>query len=122
MTLATIGDYGLHYNNFHDFKEEHPDLAKELLENVEEGDWEADPLDYYVFPSDYADYQIQDGWYADLLDKDLADMDYNGAPSLYNYIDMDSLGEDLADNADLSCVYKFENNSIIETAYGWDAK
>lgn len=116
-------DYGWSYDNFEDFKEDHPDLAKELLDNVEAGEWQNEEIQYYPTPDEYADYEVCEGWYACLFDgKDLSTMDYNGAPSLYDYIDFDKLGQDLVDSGDETVTMQLSDNSIVETMYGWDLK
>lgn len=119
---ATTTDYGLIFDNFQDFAENFPDQAKELLEEVEEGDWQDDVIYYYASPDDYANYQVCEGWYAAILNCDLSVANYNGAPSLYNYIDFDELGQDLIDLADGTCVFATSKNEVIETGFGWEIK
>lgn len=119
---GTTTDYGLIFDNFQDFAEDFPNQAKELLDNVEEGDWQNDAIYYYASPDDYADYQVREGWYASIVNCDLAVVDYHGAPSLYDAIDFDELGQDLIDLADRTCVFATSKNEVIETGLGWKIK
>lgn len=49
-------DYCITYSNFEEFKEAHPTLAEELLNEVSEGEWQNDTLYYYETLSDLAKY------------------------------------------------------------------
>lgn len=116
-------DYGWVYDNFEDFKEDHPDLAKELLKHVEPGEWQDNDIEYYPTPDEYADYEVCEGWYTGLFDgKDLSTMDYNGAPSLYDYLDLNALGKALVENGDATTTFELSNGGIVETMYGWELK
>lgn len=112
-------EYGYAYDNFEDFKADHPDEAKELLANVKPGTWQDSDIYYYDDPASYADYNVREGWYGCLINKDLATMDYHGAPSLYDFIDFDKLGQALIDNGDPSTTFETGNGNVIETNYGW---
>lgn len=119
---ATRTEYDLTFDNFQDFAEGFPDQAKELLDNVEEGDWQNNEIHFYESPDDYADYQVREGWYASIVNCDLAVVDYYGAPSLYDAIDFDELGQNLIDLADRTCVFATSKNEVIETGFGWKIK
>ncbi|MCT7770188.1 MAG: hypothetical protein N4R51_05300 [Lactobacillus crispatus] len=110
------------FDNFEEFAEDHPQLAQELLRKVEKGDWQKNEINYYEDVSDFADYQICKGVYADILNRDLSDTDYCGKPSLYNYIDLDSLGSDLLHDYDKSRTFVTDEYEVIETKYGWTRK
>lgn len=110
------------FDNFEEFAEDQPQLAQELLEKVEKGDWQKHEINYYEDVSDFADYQICKGVYADILNRDLSDIDYCGKPSLYNYIDLDSLGSDLLHDYDKSRTFVTGDYEVIETKHGWTRK
>ena len=110
------------FDNFEEFAEDQPQLAQELLRKVEKGDWQKNEINYYEDVSDFADYQICKGVYADILNRDLSDTDYCGKPSLYNYIDLDSLGSDLLHDYDKSRTFVTGDYEVIETKYGWTRK
>lgn len=42
------------YHNFEDFKDAHPKLAEELLNEVSEGAWQKEELIWYSTLADYA--------------------------------------------------------------------
>lgn len=45
-------------------------------------------------------------------------MDYNGAPSLYDYLDLNALGKTLVENGDATTTFELSNGGIVETMYG----
>lgn len=71
-------DYCITYSNFEEFKEAHPTLAEELLNEVSEGEWQNDILYYYETLSDLAKYELEEGGYAAC---GLGDINVNGAPT-----------------------------------------
>jgi len=93
-----------------------PELAERLIDTVGEGDWQDYQLVCYEDSSEYAKYEVSDGWYAQLELNELSSFD--GAPNLYDYIDFDSLGEDLLNSADESMVVELDD-CIITTNYGF---
>ena len=109
------------FDNFEEFVEDQPQLAQELLRKVEKGDWQKNEINYYEDVSDFADYQISNGIYRDLLDKDLCLMDYHGMANLYDWLDLSGLGKDLA-RRNISIWFLTSNNGVIETDYGWNQK
>jgi hypothetical protein len=106
----------IEYENFKDMKNKNPELAEHLLDTVGEGDWQDYQLVCYEDSSEYAKYEVSDGWYAQLELNEWSS--FNGAPNLYDYIDFDSLGEDLLNSADESMVVELDD-CIITTNYGF---
>lgn len=97
----------IEYENFKDMKDNNPELADQLLNMVGQGDWQNYQLFCYEDSSEYAQYEVSEGWYSELGLNDCSE--FNGAPNLYDYIDFDSLGEDLLSNADESIVVEIDN-------------
>ena len=102
------------FNNLEELKVTYPELAKELLEMFQDGDWVFEEL--YVYPTleDYTRYELTDGWYADSV-KD----NYNGAPNPFDYIDLYALGDALSESWDDSINYLSEDNKVVATSHGW---
>lgn len=102
------------FKDLEDLKETYPELAKELLEMFQDGDWIFEQL--YVYPTleDYTKYELTDGWYADSF-KD----NYNGAPNPFDYIDLSALGDVLSGSWDDSINYLSEDNKVVATSHGW---
>ena len=78
-------------------------------------------LDFYLLFSldvvhQFAEHEVSEGWYFGLGLNDCSD--FNGAPNLYDYIDFDSLGEDLLNSVDESTVVEVDNH-VIATDYGF---
>ena len=88
--------------NYTDLLEYDEDLAKELLENVGEGDWQQERIYYYEDEEEFAEYELTEGWYANMG----FDLDYNGAPNPLDYIDLSGLGNALIRNWDESCTFR----------------
>ena len=106
----------IEYKNFKDMKNNNPELAESLLDTVGEGDWQDYQLVCYEDSSEYAKYEVSDGWYAQLELNEWSSFD--GAPNLYDYIDFDSLGEDLLNSVDESEVVDLDD-CIVTTNYGF---
>lgn len=104
------------FKNFEEFKEKYPQKAERLLFDVEEGEWQNDYLEYYGSVSDYAEYELEEGWYIDL---GLSNMDFRGAPNPMDYINMEEFGNALTSSWDESCHYQFSDDSIVTTSCGW---
>ena len=103
------------YANLEELREENEELVERLLEEFDEGEWAYNQL--YVYPSleDFAKYEVEDGWYSNSNRED-----YKGAPDLFDYIDYESLGNDLKDRWDDSCYYHDEETDyVVSTAYGF---
>lgn len=106
-----------YFDNFSEFKEKYPKLAQELLDEVGEGEWQAESLSYFESLSDYAQYELEEGWYSSY--SDVFSKDFNGAPKLIDFIDLEALGEALSNTWDDSVHYQFSDDSVISTSYGW---
>lgn len=103
------------YENFSEFQNDYPEVAAQLLDEVDEGEWMDNEL--YVYPSleDYAEYELTEGWYIDLgLDR----MDFRGAPNPMDYIDLKAFGNALWDNWDGSTTWS-NGDIVVDTSYGW---
>ena len=105
------------YDNFDELKQYNPSLAKELLEQFDNGEWQKNQLFVYESLEDYAYYELTEGWYAD---KHLDQKDYNGAPNPIDFIDLKALGLQLSRTWDESMHYLTRDNWIVETNYGWN--
>lgn len=91
------------------------ELAKELIEKVGSGEWQENEIYYYEDEEEYADYELTEGWYADLS----LDRDYNFAPNPLDYIDLSGLGNALVRNWDDSCNFRASTGEILTTSCGW---
>lgn len=105
------------FENFKEFKEKYPKKAEQLLCDVEEGEWQNEPLEYYDSLTEYAQYELEDGWYMDL--GLCSCTDFHGAPNPIDYIDLEGFGNALVRSWDESCHYLFSDDSIVTTSYGW---
>ena len=97
----------IEYKNFKELKDNNPELAENLLNMVGQGDWQNYQLVYYDDSSEFAKYEVSDGWYAQLELNEWSSFD--GAPNLYDYIDFDNLGEDLLNSVDESEVINLDD-------------
>ena len=109
--------YYISYDNFDEFKDIHPDLAEELLNEVDEGEWQNDTLYHYRALADYAQYELEECLYSSY--GDVFNQDFHGAPNPVDYVDLDALGEALSDCWDESVYHRFSDDSVISTNYGW---
>ena len=91
------------------------ELAKELIEKVGSGEWQENEIYYYEDEEEFAEYELTEGWYADLR----LDRDYNGAPNPLDYIDLSGLGDALVRNWDDSCNFRASTGEILTTSCGW---
>lgn len=103
------------YYNYNELKEDNQELAIELLNKKGAGKWQNDTIYLYDDLTDFAEFEVVDGWYA----LRHINIDFNGAPNLFNYIDYERLGEDLQSCWDESCNYLSEDNQVLTTGYGW---
>ena len=93
------------------------DIPQRLLADVGEGEWQNHELYVYSTISDFALYELKDGWYCDC---GLGNRDYNGAPDPLEYIDLDGLGEALLATGDPSMVWYDDNMGVVvTTSFGW---
>lgn len=102
------------YEDFNNLKEKDLELAKDLLEEVGEGEWQNEEIRVFPDHEEFAAYELEDGWYFELN----INRKYNGAPNLLNFIDLESLGQALEGSWDES-IYKNINGQIVMTNYGW---
>lgn len=102
------------YENFKELKGCEPELAKAMLEQIDDGDWMEEELIVYPTVEDFATYELTDGWY---INSDFKD-DYNGAPNPFDYIDMEAFGKALISNWDESCNLEVDG-MVITTSCGW---
>lgn len=103
------------YDNFEEFKDSRPDLAKKLLSDVDEGEWMNEQIYYYPTIEDFAIYELTEGWYIDYIK---SDTDLRGAPDPLDYIDYEAFGEALTRNWDGS-IYWSDGECVVSTNYGW---
>lgn len=106
------------FNNYNELKEEYNELAIELLEVKGSGNWQNEVIYMYDDLEECAEYEVTEGWYA-ALDLNICDADYNGAPSLYDFINLSELGQALSNRWDMSTHYQTNNDEVITTSYGW---
>ena len=92
-----------------------PDLANELLTHFGKGEWINNELRVYDSIADLAAYEVCEGWYGCLIGADLSTIDYNGAPSLFDFIDLEELGKALQNTWDNSIYYLAKNGNIVVT-------
>mgnify|MGYP005791326477 FL=1 len=115
--MQVCEDYaGVWYDNFDELKQYNPSLAKELLEQFDNGEWQKNQLFVYESVEDFAYYELTEGWY---IDNHLDKQDYNGAPNPIDYIDLEALGEALVESGDESCIYRTEGDQVVTTDWGW---
>lgn len=109
--------YSIRYKNFEDFRESHPTLAEELLNDVSEGAWQDNELCWYETLSDLAEYEMEDGWYSSC---NIIDQDFGGMPNPLDHIDLNSLGEALSEKWDDGVYYRLSDDSVITTNCRWE--
>lgn len=102
------------YENYQELLEKRERAAVALLELVGEGDWQKEELYYHESKEDFAEYELTEGWYADMR----IDRDQNGAPNLLDYIDTEALAKDMIKTWDDSCNCDTWYG-IVQTQYGW---
>ena len=106
------------FNNYNELKEEYNKLAIELLEVKGLGEWQNEEIYMYDDLEEYAEYEVTEGWYA-ALGLNICDVDYNGAPNLYDFINLSELGQALSNRWDMSTHYQTNNDEVLTTGYGW---
>ena len=99
------------YENYNVLKEAEPKLAEELSH---EFDFTNDPVEYefYVYPDhiDWAENELNDGWYGDMFD----DIDFRGTPNPLDCIDMEKFSQALIDMVDPSTAYECSDGRVVE--------
>lgn len=110
-------DYYILFDNFEELVSYDEELANALLADVGEGEWQDGELRLYYDLEYYAEYQLYEGWYASILNI-YGEPDWGGAPNLFDYIDLQELGDDLAESWDSSVTWT-DGTNVIETEYSW---
>lgn len=106
------------YENFHDLQTKKPNEAAILLEEFGQDDYMNEQIYVYDTLNDYAKYETTDGWYAYRINQE--DMNFHGAPNLFDYIDYESLGNALTSSWDESMhYYHEETNKVFVTTHRW---
>lgn len=104
------------YRNFENLQENKPDVAKAMLDDLGTGEWQNNELCVYDTLADFAQYEVEEGWYAALS----FPSDYHGAPDLLDYIDYEALAGDLVCNWDDSINWCNEElDVVVTTTVGW---
>lgn len=103
-----------YYENFEELQEHDSEIAASLLEEVGKGEWQNNGIEFFPDLEDFADYELNEGWYFEMN----IDRDYNGAPNIYDFIDLKALGQALEENWDES-IYRNIDGSVVMTTYGW---
>lgn len=106
------------YENFKELLKNEKELANELWQKFDSGEWQKETLYVYDTKEDFAKYELTNGWYFS-LGLNLDSMDYHGAPNLLDYINLTELGDDLTNNWDESCYFLSKTGKIVLTNYGW---
>ena len=99
------------YENFDFLGEAEPKLAEELDTKFDtNNDYVEDEI--YVYPScvDWAENELNDGWYSDMFDG----IDFHGAPNPLDFIDMERFSQALIDTVDPSTVYECSDGRVVE--------
>lgn len=107
------------YQNFEELKDAHPKLTKELLREVDEGEWEDKNLYYFETLSDLAQYEIEEGLYEPLR---LCEWYWGDAPNLLDFIDLNKLGEAWSNDWDENYYHRLSDDSAIFTNCGWEMR
>lgn len=96
------------YENLEELKNADEELANEITNEFEEGSWENEEILVWNDTTEFAEYEVMEGWYTNFT----SGVDFNGAPNLYDYIDYKALGEALSNSWD-SSVYSLSNNGQV---------
>ena len=102
------------FNDFKELIEYDSELAQDLLKEKGKGKWQEEEIYYHATIEYYAEYELYDGWYADII-KD----DYNGAPDPLDFINLKEFGESLANSWDNGINYKTSHGEVLQTTYVW---
>ena len=99
------------YENYNALEEAEPKLAEELDTNFDtNNDWVEDEI--YVYPNriEWAENELNDGWYGDMF----GNMDFCGAPNPLDFIDMERFSQVLIDTVDPSTTYECSDGRVVE--------
>lgn len=103
------------YDNFKELQKEESKIAIDLLDEFGSGAWQDEEITVFYNQEEYAKYELEEGWYSEVY----INRNYNGAPNLIDFIDLDSLGESLKEAWDDNMYKELDNNRIVMTSYGW---
>lgn len=104
------------FDNFEELLEAKAKVAQELLKTYGEGEWQNNEIYYYSDVEDFAEYELTEGWYSGL---GLEGFNFNGAPNIMAYIDLEALGAALVSSWDDSSNFEASTGEIVTTSYGW---
>lgn len=93
-------------------------LLKELgldASDIDDEPWVGDMLAVYPNVEEFAKYELIDGWY---MNHDFGG-DYKGAPSPFDFIDLEAFGNELIATGDDSRQCQLPNGKVVTTDYGW---
>ena len=103
------------YKNYEELLEKNSTAVKELLDVKGNGRWQKEEIYFHSSVESFAEYELTEGWYIDLN----LDRDFNGAPNPLFFINLEELGEALANAWDDTCNYLTKNGEVLSTSYGW---
>ena len=109
-----MSDYCIEYSDFKDLKKFEPELAKELLEKADDGNWQDDLIYKFACVEDFAYYQLTEGCYANAMTQDFDD-----APNPLDYVDLTKLGNALVESWDEDRYFLASDGAILSTDCGW---
>lgn len=105
------------FKNFKELQMNDKNLAEELLDACDTGEWQDEEIYYYEDLEGLADYELREGWYASFFGN--VSGWFNGAPDPFDFIDLKALGEALSYSWDESCYYLASTGEVLSTSYGW---
>jgi len=108
-----MAEYCIEYNNFKELKEREPELAKELLDEKGNGNWQNNSIRQFECVEDFACYERDYGCYAD------KQQDFDDVPNPMDYVDLTKLGKALVDSWDEDCYFLASDGAILSTDCGW---
>lgn len=97
------------YENLEELRDTDEELANEITYKFGEGSWENEEILVWSDTTEFAKYEVSEGWYASIT----MDDDFNGAPNLYDYIDYEALGEALSYSWDSSVCSLGNNGQVV---------
>lgn len=115
--IKTLGYDCQLYDGLFELQQNDAQLATELLDEYEHDEWVDNQLAVYSSMSDFAYYELTEGWYIDMKFND--EPLYHGAPNPLNFIDLDALGKRLYQTGDSRIMHLTEDNRIVTTNIGW---
>lgn len=100
------------YESYNTLKEAEPKLAEELNNRFDIINNDCEDCEIYVYPNriEWAENELNDGWYGDMFDN----MDFRGAPNPLDFIDMEKFSQALIDTVDPTTAYKCSDGRVVE--------